>query len=216
MPNANLSVTLTPELRLEQALTVAGIENPASVTQLTVVGTLVEDDLRYISENMAETLQELDMGHTTIGRNIIANHLSCCYDLTAIKVHPDNTAYASEESILFSKDKTILVAYPRGRGRDDYDYDYAIPDSVIIIGRSAFSGCSYLLFVTIPDTVVKIEEGAFYDCLYLQSIDIPDSVREIESWAFGGCYGLTTAIIPQSVEKIGENVFSGCVFLENN
>ena len=62
----NISLTLTRKLRLAQALKNAGIENPAAVSRLTVAGTMTDDDFAYIRENMAETLQELDMGEALV------------------------------------------------------------------------------------------------------------------------------------------------------
>ena len=55
--NTHITVALTPEQRLEQALKNAGIDNPSSVVKLTVTGTVTDDDFRYIRLNMAETLQ---------------------------------------------------------------------------------------------------------------------------------------------------------------
>ena len=54
-----------------------------------------------------------------------------------------------------------------------------IPDSVTIIGRSAFEGCAGLTSIVIPDSVLEIGMEAFKDCTGLTSIVIPDSVEEI-------------------------------------
>jgi hypothetical protein len=62
----NITVTLTPELRLEQALKEAGVENPASVTNLAIAGTMTKDEFYFISENMAKTLQKLDLGEAML------------------------------------------------------------------------------------------------------------------------------------------------------
>ena len=69
--NNHLSLCLTSELRLKQALLDVGVENPASVSQLTVAGMLTEDDVRFIRENMRETLEKLDMGDAMFEDNII-------------------------------------------------------------------------------------------------------------------------------------------------
>jgi len=57
----NISVTLSPELRLEQALKQAGVEDLAAVTKLSISGTITGDDFRYFLNTMRDTLQELDM-----------------------------------------------------------------------------------------------------------------------------------------------------------
>ena len=53
-----ISVTLSPALRLEQALIQAGAKDPATVTHLTVAGTLTDVDFGYIRKNMRKTLHE--------------------------------------------------------------------------------------------------------------------------------------------------------------
>ena len=66
-----------------------------------------------------------------------------------------------------------------------------IPDSVTIIGTSAFRGCEGLTSVTIPDSVTSIGDTAFYGCTGLTSVTIPDSVTSIGEDAFRNCTGLT-------------------------
>ena len=148
--NTQISVTLTPELRLKRVLKEAGIENPATITRLTVVGRINKDDFEYIRENMRETLLELDLGDASVngifvGRGgykdfyrlrsfTVPDTLSCgisCFDfqgctaLTSITVRPGNPVYTSENGVVFSKDKTGLFVHPPAR-----QGDYTIPAPV--------------------------------------------------------------------------------------
>lgn len=59
--------------------------------------------------------------------------------LTDIEIDPENPAYSSEDGLLFNKDRTQLIRCPRGKRGN-----LAIPDSVIVIGEFAFSGCAGL------------------------------------------------------------------------
>ena len=106
-----------------------------------------------------------------------------CYGITSFTVHPDNPVYTSENGVLFNKELTELIAYPKGRKGD-----YFIPDKVDF-GREAFFNCTGLTAVVIPDSITEIEFG------------------------FEGCTGLTTVIIPQSVTSIRNTVFEGCTAL---
>jgi hypothetical protein len=104
--------------------------------------------------------------------------------LTTITVDPTNAAYASVNGLLFSKDETMLMAYPCG-----------------------LSG-SY----TIPSTVTSVGDGAFENG-QLTSLTIPNSVTNVGHWAFYGCASLTSVTIGSGVGSIGEGAFLGCARL---
>ena len=141
---------------------------------------------------------------TSIGEGAFSG----CSSLTEISVAEDNTAYTSENGVLFDKAKTALLAYPAGKPK----VGYVIPDSVTSIGTYAFSGCENLTGITIPDSVTSIGEYAFGRS-GLTSVTIPDSVASIGEYAFEGCSSLTSVTIPDSVTSIGEGAFWGCISL---
>ena len=105
----------------------------------------------------------------TIGNSVttIESHVFLyCSNLTSINVEPNNANFSSENGVLFNKDKTILLQYPRGK-----QGAYTIPNSVTTIGSHAFTLCT-LTSVTIPNSVTMIESGAFYNCTSLRAIII--------------------------------------------
>ncbi len=140
---------------------------------------------------------------TAIGTGAFSN----CSNLTEILVEEGNTAYTSIEGVLFSNEKTTLVAYPAAKAPD-----YEIPNSVTAIGDYAFSECVGLTSVTIPNSVTAIGDYAFY-CSGLTSITIPNSVTAIGTAAFSNCSGLTSVTIPNSVTAIGNYAFYRCIGL---
>ncbi len=85
-----------------------------------------------------------------------------------------------------------------------------IPNTVTLIAGSAFYGCSSLTSVSIPNSVELIRESAFYGCSSLTSLTIPNSVNRIFTSAFSYCRSLTSVIIPNSVTYLGSSVFSNC------
>lgn len=134
---------------------------------------------------------------------------STCKSLISIKVDDNNNIYASDNGVLFNKDKTILIKYPIGKS----DAEYNILDSVTSIDFSAFVDCTSLTSVTIPDKVTSIGKFAFYGCTSLASVIIPESVTSIGNYAFYGCTSLASVIIPESVTSIGNDAFKNCTNL---
>lgn len=82
-----------------------------------------------------------------------------------------------------------------------------IPNTVTIIEKGSFDGCTSMKSLVIPNTVTTIEEGAFSNCTNLKKVTIPKSVTTIEDSAFANCTSLKSIKIPDSVIEIGGNVF---------
>ncbi len=150
-----------------------------------------------------------------------------CLSLTEITVAAENPYFTAVDGVLFSKDKTVLYAYPAGKSATSYTvpdgvtklYDGAfercaalttvsLPDSLRIIGDGAFSSCEKLSSLTIPQGVTEIS-GSFDHCTALESIEIPASVQKLEYFAFAYCTSLIKATFYGSTTIIQENAFAG-------
>jgi hypothetical protein len=141
--------------------------------------------------------------------NISSTAFKGCANLTDFIVTPGNPCYFVQNGVLFDKNCTELICYPAGKT----DSTYAIPNDVVSIGESAFSGCTNLVSITISDSVTNIGDSVFYECTNLTGVTIPDSVTSIGSSAFNGCTNLASITIPDSVTSIGDSVFYGCTSL---
>jgi hypothetical protein len=95
----------------------------------------------------------------TIGAGVTEIHSKAfnISPLREIRVDPRNTRYAARDGVLYSKDFTVLVLFPRGRKITEY----VIPAGVTTIGDDAFRACP-LNSVTIPDSVTSIGDHAFF------------------------------------------------------
>jgi hypothetical protein len=76
-----------------------------------------------------------------------------------------NTAYVSENGVLFDKSKTIIIACLGGKTGS-----YNIPNSVTTVGDVAFFGCISLTSITIPNSVTTIGACAFLSCSSLRNV----------------------------------------------
>ncbi|MDH8702740.1 hypothetical protein M2138_002111 [Dysgonomonadaceae bacterium PH5-43] len=159
--------------------------------------------------------------------NVASSVFNNCINLSSFDVAANNSAYSSLDGVLFDKNKTTLLKYPRGKqgaysipntvasiGDNAFEYcnltSVTIPNSVKTISISAFSNCSDLTELTIPDSVTSIGNSAFYNCTGLKSVSIGNSVTSIGNNAFYNCIGLKSVIIPQNITSIGDYAFRSC------
>jgi len=117
----DIAVTLTPELELEQALKEKGIDNPAVVSKLTVVGTITFRDFEYMSKNMGKTLQELDMSNALFERSRISSYFRSTVFHNLISVILPDTVTEISGKIFFHCTSLTSVTIPRSLTGIDKD-----------------------------------------------------------------------------------------------
>lgn len=113
--------------------------------------------------------------------------------------------YSVVDNVLYNISMEELVCCPSSAARNGVK----IPDTVLNIGRNAFTGCESLKRVIIPESVRYISRGAFSGCINLEEALIPSTVREIGDWCFNDCISLKKIRVPSHV-KLGPNTFKGC------
>jgi len=124
--------------------------------------------------------------------------------LEQIEVDEENLSYSSSFGVLFNKDKTILLHYPRCLKKSVYE----IEKTVKIINDYAFSFNEYLTEVICSFDLEKIMRCAFYKCSNLQNIILSNTLQEISDYAFAYT-SLNKLNIPSSVKAIGAEILSG-------
>jgi hypothetical protein len=161
--------------------------------------------------------------------------LGSCSRLTAIAVGAGGGAYASVDGVLYDKDLTTLLLFPRGKAGS-----CQVPESVRNVADSAFRSCSGLTSVVLPKSLAGLESGGLGWCLNLTAItvdagnaayasvdgvlydksirtlllvprakagtcQIPGGVTHLGKAAFYYCGNLTGITIPASVASLGDD-----------
>ena len=134
------------------------------------------------------------------------NVFSNCESLESFDVDPDNRLLSSQDGVLYSKDKTMLILYPQGRKEEVF----SIPEGVTVLTSSAFYNNPYLKEVYLPNSLREIKDNVFAKCVNLKKAVPPSSLTSIETGAYSFCANLEEFPMPSSLSHIGEKAFIGC------
>lgn len=99
--------------------------------------------------------------------------------LQNIYLDANNTSFKVQNGILYDKNITKIVLYPRLK-----EGAYTVPSTVTAIGDYIFSGCTKLTEITIPVSVLSIGKKAFDGCSSLNKLVMEDSATPI-TWPGG-------------------------------
>ncbi|MBQ5910563.1 MAG: leucine-rich repeat protein [Clostridia bacterium] len=140
-----------------------------------------------------------------------------CTSLISITVASNNANYSSVDGVVYNKNGTTLLIYPKGRAGD-----YYVPQGVTRISGAAFDDCQALTSVTIPSSVTVIEQASFEKSSNLLAIQVDEENPNYSSDDFGVLYdknkttllsapgAITRYTIPEGVLSVGYSAFSWC------
>jgi hypothetical protein len=155
-----------------------GLEAFAACSNLTNV---------FLSEGVGELGSRAFSGCTSLKSVMIPSSItnigyrafSDCISVEGYAVAQGNPNYSSEDGVLFSKDKSSLLVFPKPKSGS-----YSIPSSVTNILGYAFDNCDGLTNVTLGQGIKQIGERAFRGCSSLTSLVIPATVEVVGNRAF--------------------------------
>lgn len=123
-----------------------------------------------------------------------------------IVASPDHNLYKSIDGVLFNKDVSTLIYYPKHKT----DKFYTVPASVQKIANAAFIGNEHITGITLQEGVKHLG-SAFPLCRNLRSISIPSTIESINNPAFYECKDITMTCVskcppPYYYMDLGESV----------
>lgn len=131
----------------------------------------------------------------------------------SFEVDSENPYLCAVDGILYNKDKTVLVEWPKGRLGRPSD----VLPSVVEYGPYCFAGYDFYgnnYCIEIPEGVTKIGDSAFSKA-FAYSIKLPSTVKSIGAMAFYYCCFITNLILPADLEEIGINAFNHMIYLSD-
>ena len=125
--------------------------------------------------------------------------------LQSVTVASDNEFLSSQDGVIFNKNKTALLGYPRGKP----DTSYTVPLSVTTLERNSFNEISALTSVTLPDGLKTIEDYVFYRCANLATLNLPSSLEDIYSFSLVGIK-VSSIVVPENITQLWDLFLSRC------
>lgn len=123
-------------------------------------------------------------------------------NLEEISVDPENPIYVSKDGVLFFKDYSSLLCYPKCNTR----LNYTIPNGVEEIYETAFGSAMYLNHVEMSNSIKFVRQRAFSHCENLKEVNWSSRLEIIERDAFYSTE-LDKAVLPASLKELSGYAF---------
>ena len=128
-------------------------------------------------------------------------------DVKTINITEKNKYYCSVDGVVFTKDNTVLIAYPSLR-KGHYD----IPEGTLSVYPYSFSS-SAIESVNFPDSLDNIGDNAFSYCEKLKHIGFNKTIEDFSRYGSDNIFtrcGIEVLDIPGNIKVLGETMFYSC------
>lgn len=141
----------------------------ATTTHLNITGVIDARDFKTMRDHM-NSLSNLDISKLTIA----------AYSGTEGTYSSETTNYPANEIPAWA------FHYSDNTGKLSLTHVF-LPESITVIGESAFDGCANMNIGDLPTSIINIKYAAFYNCPSIINLTVPESVITIEEQAFAAC-----------------------------
>lgn len=155
-------------------------------------------------------LERVELPSTVVKLNL--GVFDGCVNISEVIVDENNEYYKDVEGVVFSKDGSELLFFPKGRMTENLEY--IVPTGVKVISDGAFRGVRYIERVVISNTVTHIGKDAFSNSYQLATLEFAplDEGQTAEALtigesAFEGCSRIASIVLPERTEVIGAKAF---------
>ena len=179
-----------------------------SVGKQAFSGTLLTevelpDSVTTVGTGAFKAMPELTKAH--LGPNVAADQLVSAFTLSpklsSITVDAENPSYEGVDGVLYTKDRTRLVAYPMAKNSGG---SYTVVDGTARIDEEAFQQAP-LRQVAFPASLRSIGASAFASA-QLTDVVLPDQFETLEAHAFQATAKLASANLGGTV-TVGDSAF---------
>ena len=172
--------------------------------QYTVTG-LDSMCFRYINTNIRVLILPATIDSIVFYEQIGIDHYadaSAFYgtNFQSIIMEGDNPKFMTEDGILYSKDQSVLLAYPAGNPQDSV----AIKEGVVMLGHGSLNYAHNIKYLELPLSLKELGEESLSSIDTLTHLIIKDSVERIDDWALD-CNRLNHLTIGNGVKSVGIN-----------
>ncbi|MDO5078759.1 MAG: leucine-rich repeat domain-containing protein, partial [Streptococcus minor] len=136
-------------------------------------------------------------GVSSIGSEVLAGN----QQLREVVVDPLNEFYTSEDGVLYTKNKSILLTYPAQKRSVAYD----LPTEVKVVASYAFENVQGLEKLKLNEGLTTLNDFALKNIENLKEIVLPESLEEIGRLAIYIMPELEYIKIPSNVATFGKD-----------
>ncbi len=172
-----------------------------------------ENDIKTQIDDAEEKVEEIaqNSSKVDVGKYVLVSEDKFSYETVDGGVAI--TLYSGEDTAIIIPDKIAgldVVEIRAGTFADVSIVGVKLPDTLKLIGDSAFYFCTSLVEVEFGKSVVEIGQKAFEGCFALSKVKLNDNLDSIDDNAFLNCSSLEQITLNKNLKKLGAGAFCLC------